>query len=136
MSIRLYHPCFYLDSFQKAELRLCWNFTNLRVEPFQLNKDRGNRLDVLGARAYFEELYLKTGYPITKALADKIARIELSEYISSVPQQNFLAEHKEYLSQIENYSTFEFELLNHGRSVEPVEKELAFLRKIFDSKPY
>ena len=122
-------PVTYFDHSLEEELRLCWNFTNLRVEPFQLNKDRGNRLDVLGARTYFEELYLKTGYPITKALGDKIASIELSEFISSVPQQNFLAEHKEYLSQIENYSTFEFELLNHGRSVEEVEKELAFLKK-------
>lgn len=122
-------PVTYFDHSLDEELRLCWNFTNLRIEPFQLNKDGGNRLDVLGARAYFEELYLKTGYPITKALADKIVRIELSEFISSLPQQTFLAKHKEYLSQIENYSTFEFELLNHGRSLEEVEKEVAFLKK-------
>jgi hypothetical protein len=122
-------PVTYFDHSLEEELRLCWNFTNLRVEPFQLNKDRGNRLDVLGARAYFDELYLKTGYSITKELRDKIAHIELSEFISSTPQQNFLAEHKEYLDRIENYSVFEFELLNHGRSLEEVEKEIAFLKK-------
>jgi len=122
-------PVTYFDHSLEEELRLCWNFTNLRVEPLQLNKDRGNRLDVLGARSYFDELYLKTGYLITKALRDKIARIELSEFISSTPQQNFLAEHKDYLAHIENYSVFEFELLNHGRSVEEVEKEIAFLKK-------
>lgn len=122
-------PVTYFDHAQEEDLRLCWNFTNLRVEPFQLNKDRGNRLDVLGARSYFDELYLKTGYPITKALRDKIARIELSEFISSTPQQNFLLDHKEYLAHIENYSIFEFELLNHGRSLAEVEKEIAFLKK-------
>ncbi len=122
-------PVTYFDHSLDEDLRLCWNFTNLRVEPFELHKDRGNRLDVLGARSYFDELQLKTGYPITKALRDKIARIELSEFISSTPQQNFLSVHKEYLALIQNYSAFEFELLNHGRSLEEVEKEIAFHKK-------
>ena len=122
-------PVIYFDHSRDEELRLCWNFTNLRVEPFELTRDSGKRLDVLGARSYFDELFLKTGYPITKALRDKIARIESSEFISSTPQQNFLAGHKEYLEQIQNYSAFEFELLNQGRSLEEVEKEIAFLKK-------
>lgn len=122
-------PVIYFDHDDEQELRLCWNFTNLRVEPFQLNKNRGNRIDVLGARAYFDELYTKTGYPVTKALRDKIARIELSELLSSEPQQKFLADHKDYLDHIEKYSVFEFELLNHGRSLEEVKKEIAFLQK-------
>lgn len=122
-------PVTYFDHSDENELRLCWNFTNLRVEPIQLNKNRGNRVDVLGAKSYFDELYLKTGYAVTKALRDKIASIELSELISSKPQQNFLAEHKEYLTHIENYSVFEFELLNHGRSLDEVKKEMAFLSK-------
>lgn len=113
----------------EEELGLYWNFTNLRLEPFHLNKDRGNRLDVLGAKSYFDELYVKTGYTITSALSDKIARIELSEFISSEPQQKFLAEHRKYLAHIENYPTFEFKLLNHGRSVEEVKKEIDFLKK-------
>jgi hypothetical protein len=122
-------PVTYFDHSVEEELRLCWNFTNLRVEPLEFNKDRGNRLDVLGARSYFNELYLKTGYPVTNALKDKIDRIELSEFLSSEPQQRFLAEHKEYLVHIEDYSVFEFELLNHGRSIEDVKKEIAFLKK-------
>jgi hypothetical protein len=122
-------PITYFDHSTEEELRLCWNFTNLRVEPFQLNKNRGNRVGVLGAKAYFDELYIKTGYPVTKALSDKIASIELSELISSEPQQKFLAEKKEYLTYIENYSIFEFELLNRGKSPEDVKKEIDFLKK-------
>ena len=108
---------------------MCWNFINIRVEPFQLNKNRGSRIDVLGAKSYFDELHLKTGYSIAKGLKDKITQIELSELASSDPQQKFLAEHKEYLQLIENYSAFEFELLNHGRSVEEVKKEITFFKK-------
>lgn len=122
-------PVTYFDHSNEEELRLCWNFTNLRVEPLQLNKARGNRLDVLGAKKYFEELFSKTGYPITKGLYDKISRIELSEFVSSEPQQKFLVELRDYLIHIENYSAFEFELLNHGRTVEEVKKEMALLNK-------
>lgn len=122
-------PVTYFDHSIDAELRLCWNFTNLRIEPFQLNKNRGNRLDVLGARLYFDELYLKSGYSVAKALKEKISRIELSEFISTEPQQKFLFENKEYLTHIENYSVFEFELLNHGRSPEEVKREISFFKK-------
>jgi len=121
-------PVNYFDQTNEEELRLCWNFINLRIEPFHPSNNRGGRLDILGAKAYFSDLYLKTGYPLAKALKDKIARLEL-ETVGSEPQQRFLAEHREYLVHIENYSIFEFELLNHGRSIEEVKKEMAFFKK-------
>lgn len=123
-------PVVYFDHSIEIELKMCWNFTNLRVEPFQLNKNRGSRIDVLGAKTYFDELYQKTGYAITWALKDKIDQIELSELASSEPQQRFLIEHKDYLDQIENYSAFEFELLNSGRSVKDVRHEIDLINKL------
>ena len=102
-------PVTYFDHSVEEELRLCWNFTNLRVEPLEFNKDRGNRLDVLGARSYFNELYLKTGYPVAKALKDKIDRIELSRiFLIRFRSKDFIVEHKDYLVQIEDYSIYEF----------------------------
>jgi hypothetical protein len=122
-------PVAYFDHSVEEELRLCWNFTNLRVEPLQLNEKRGSRIDLLGAKAYFSELFLRTGYPTAKALRDKIARIELSELMSSESQLKFLADQKDYLAHIEDYSVFAFELLNRGRSIEDVNKEIIFLQK-------
>ena len=123
-------PVTYFDHSQEDELKLCWNFTNLRVEPFDRNKNRGNRMDVLGARKFFDALYARTGYPVTGALSERIAQIELNEFKSSEPQQQFLTELREYLVHIENYSVFEFELLNRGRSIEEVNKEISFLKGI------
>jgi hypothetical protein len=123
-------PVAYFDHSVESELRMCWNFTNLRVEPNLHNRYRGSRIDVLGARSYYEELYQKTGYLMAKALKDKIDKIELAELASSEPQQRFLIEHKDYLEQIENYSAFEFELLNNGRSVEDVRKEIDLINRI------
>lgn len=122
-------PVTYFDFSIEEDLKLCWNFTNIRVENYQLNKDRGNRLDVLAAKNYFKELYDKTNYTPCLKLLQKIDKIELSEFVSTEAQQAFIKEHREYLDLIENYSTFEFELLNSGRSIDEVKKEIAFLKK-------
>lgn len=122
-------PVTYFDFEKEAELKLCWNFTNLRVEAFQRNKDGGNRIDVLAAKAYFEELYKKTQYLPCLRLLDKIDRIELSAIVSTEVQQNFILENRPYLNMIDGYSAFEFELLNSGRDLEEVKKEIEFLKK-------
>ena len=123
-------PVTYFDFSDETDLKLCWNFTNIRVEQFQRNKDRGNRVDVLAAKAYFEELYKKTQYKPCLQLLRKIDEIEISAIVSTEPQQKFISEHREYLEMIEDYSVFEFGLLNNGRSIAEVQKEIAFLKKL------
>ena len=122
-------PVTYFDFSLEDELKMCWNFTNIRVEQFQRNKDRGSRMDVLAAKNYFKELYEKTSYPSCLKLLKKIDQIELSEFVSTKPQQAFILENREYLDMIENYSAFEFELLNSGRDIDQVKKEISFLKK-------
>lgn len=122
-------PVTYFDFSIETELKICWNFTNLRVEHFQKNKDRGNRLDVLAAKNFFRELYEKTKYEPCLKLLQKIDRLEISEFVSTDAQQHFIREHWDYLKMIEGYSSFEFELLNSGRSIEEVKKEIDFIKK-------
>lgn len=122
-------PIAYFDDTDEQELRLCWNFTNIKVGPFKTDKNRGSKLDILGAKAYFDELHKITGYSIVKELKRKVEKIELSELLDTKAQQRFLTDHKDYLTHLENYSSFEFELLNHGRSVEEIQKEMQFLKK-------
>ncbi|MEO5564500.1 MAG: hypothetical protein ABIR18_13725 [Chitinophagaceae bacterium] len=122
-------PVTYFDFTNQDELKLCWNFTNLRVELFQQNKDKGNRVDTLVARGYFHELYQKTLYAPCLKLFKKIDQIEISEILSTESQQAFISENRAYLDMIENYSTFEFELLNSGRDISEVKKEMEFLKK-------
>ena len=122
-------PVTYFDFALEVELKMCWNFTNIRVGEFQRNKDRGNRMDILAAKSYFRELHEKTNYPSCLKLLKKIDQIELSELVSTKPQQVFILENREYLDMIENYSAFEFELLNSGRDIEQVKKEILFLKK-------
>lgn len=123
-------PVTYFDFANEDELKMCWNFTNIRVEKFQLNKDRGNRLDVLNAKNYFEELFEKTHYAVCTKLLSKIDEIEVSDFVSTEAQQLFIRDHNEYLEMIKGYSAFEFELLNSGRSITEVKKEIDFFKNI------
>ena len=123
-------PVTYFDFANEEELNMCWNFTNIRVEIFQLNKDKGNRLDVLAAKNYFLELYTATKYEPCRLLLEKIDKIELSEFVSTEAQQSFIKEHKEYLEMIKGYTSFEFELLNSGRSIDEVKKEIDFYKNL------
>ena len=122
-------PVTYFDFSNDQELKMCWNFTNIRVEKFQINKDKGNRLDVLAAKNFFKELYETTHYAPCLKLLEKIDKIELSEFVSTTAQQAFIRDHQDYLKMIEGYSRFEFELLNSGRSIEEVKKEIDFFKK-------
>lgn len=122
-------PVTYFNFSDEDELKICWNFINIRIEPFQGNKNRGNRVDILAAKQYFEELYKKTLYLPCLKLLEKIDKIEISEILSSEKQQAFIIENRSYLDMIETYSSFEFELLNSGRSIEEVKREIDFLKK-------
>ena len=122
-------PITYFDFSNEDELKLCWNFTNIRVDQFQQNEDRGNRLDVVAAKGYFADLYNKTLYIPCLKLLKKIEKIELSQKVNSEIQQSFIIENRSHLDIIENYSAFEFELLNSGRSINEVKKETEFLKK-------
>lgn len=122
-------PVTYFDFSEESELKLCWNFTNLRVESINRNNDRGNRLDILAAKDYFEELYKTTEYKPCLKLFEKIEQIELTALISTKKQQSFIKENRKYLELIENYSSFEFELLNTGRDPEGIKKEIEFFKK-------
>lgn len=121
-------PVAYFDYHNENDMKLCWNFTNLRVESILLNKNRGHRLDVLAAKSYFQKLYDTTGYFMCRELLEKINSIQLSEFVSTQAQQEFINTHKDYLEMIQDYSSFEFELLNSGRTVEQVNQEVNFLK--------
>lgn len=123
-------PVTYFDFSNDHDLRLCWNFTNIRIEDLQKSKDKGHRADVLMAKKYFSDLYHATGYEICKAMLQQIELIETTELISTIKQQDFILQQKEYLKLIEGFSPYEFELLNSGRSLEQVKKEADFIRKM------
>lgn len=122
-------PVTYFDFDKEEDLRLCWNFINVRVEKLELNKNRGNRIDVLAVKPYFQNLYNKTGYGFCLKMIDKLAIIEVSNMESHPAIENFIINNKEHLENIATLSKEEFKKFNLGISLNDILLEREILRK-------
>lgn len=122
-------PVVYFDYSVEEDLKLCWNFINVRVEKLELNKARGNRVDVLAVKAYFERLYEVTGYSICAKMLEKIDIIEVSNIISEPKIENFIINNKEYLEMLATLSHQEFNQLNMGMSLKDILIQRDILKK-------
>ncbi len=122
-------PVAYFDFDIEDDLKLCWNFVNIRVEKHQLNKNRGNRIDVLAAKSYFQDMFQKTNYHVCKKMVEKIELIELSQISSNENLENFILENKHYLETISSFSSYDFDKINTGVPVKDIVFEKEFLKK-------
>jgi hypothetical protein len=126
-------PITYFDFSKEEELRLAWNFINIRVEPIKLNKNRGNRVDVIAAKGYFEDIYIKTDYTISKKMIQKIEAIELSQIVSNEKLEDFIIENRQFIETISSFSHYQYEQLNVGISLDEVIGQRKLL-EIFEKK--
>ena len=122
-------PVAYFDFEKKEDLLLCWNFINIRVEKLELNKARGNRIDVLAVKPYFQSLLEKTGYRLCQKMIEKINNIEVSNIVSEPGLEQFIVQHKERLEKLATLSPEEFSHINQGATLENIFLEREILRK-------
>ena len=122
-------PVAYFDFGNDQELKMCWNFTNLRVDVLGGPNNPAHYLDIMAAKNYFEQLYQETSYTPCLALLKKIDTLSALAMVNAQKQRDFINRHRPYLDMLQNYSSFEFELLNSGRTIDEVAKEVAFLKK-------
>ena len=87
---------------------------------YRRNKNRGNRVDVIAAKGYFEDVYKGTGYTISKKMIQKIEAIELSQIASNEKLENFIIENKQFIETISSFSHYQYEQLNIGVSIDEV----------------
>lgn len=121
-------PMSYFDFESEEDMKLCWNFCNIRIEKIDpLGKHA--RLDLLAAKSYFAMLFEQTGYVICKKMMEKLAQMEnpqLGEYDSLV---KFIRERKFYLETLSGCSSYYFDKLNTGTPIGEIRKEIEFLQK-------
>jgi hypothetical protein len=123
-------PVAYFDFTNDVDLRLCWNFINIRLEKISLNKNRGHRIDVLASKAYFKKLHRETRYPICLDMIEKIERIEVAEIKSTKAMGIFILENLKFLEITASFSDYEFYRLNQGLSVNEIVNERELLKKM------
>ncbi len=119
--------CFNLD--EETELKACWNFLNLRVSSIHPATEKASFVNLLSAKKYITALGQAVNYAPCLLLMQKITSLEEAEKEDLQNQTHFLVNQQGYLSAITHYSSFEFELLNSGRTAEEVKKDVDFLKK-------
>ncbi|NCI47905.1 hypothetical protein [Sediminibacterium soli] len=122
-------PATYFDFSDDQDLVLCWSFVNMRVEQIPSDKSRGNSIDLLAARPYFQDLYAKTGYSVCRDMLEKIAAIERSNIESNPGIENFILQNRLLLEDIRSFSHEEFNRMNNGTSAEDIVLEREILKK-------
>jgi hypothetical protein len=122
-------PQAYFDFANEEDLKLCWHFINIRVEPIIHNKYRSSRIDVIGVKKYFEDLFQKTGYSYCTKMLQKIESIEISNIESNHQLESFVSNNKKWLEEIQTLSAEEFAKFNSGISLEDVLLERVLFKK-------
>ena len=122
-------PVTYFDFSIESDLYLCWNFINIRVERLEHNKNRGNRIDVLSVKPYFQHLYSKTGYGFCLQMIKRLDIIEISNIESNSAIENFIIDNKQHLETISTLSQEEFVRFNQGTSLKDIMLEREILKK-------
>lgn len=122
-------PVAYFDFTDYDDLRLCWNFINIRVAKATKGEQKDVRLDVLGVKAYFETLYKETGLSICKAMVGKIESIERSQLDATRLPADFIIQNREYITAMQGLAVEEYERLNTGTTLSALLYEKEFLKK-------
>jgi hypothetical protein len=125
-------PLAYFNFEDESELRLCWNFTNIKVEKVwgDEKEARGSdRMDLIGSKAYFMNLFKHTDYPICQEMAYKIEKIEISQVANAINLEKFMLDNRTFLETISSFSSYEFLSLNEGVSMEQIKADREFLKK-------
>ena len=60
--------------------------------------------------------------------------IERTNQIELDIQRNFLIEKRAYLNSIERFGQYEFQMLNKGRSVDEIQREMDLIRNLGKAK--
>ena len=122
-------PVTYFNFEEESDLRLCWNFLNIRVERIELNKNRGNRVDVIASKAYFDKIFTDTAYPMAELMVKKIESIEVSQILSTQSLEEFIKKNDETLKHYLSFSSYDFDQVNSGNTMSEILAEKAMLKK-------
>ncbi len=122
-------PIAYFNFRDKNDLMLCWNFTNIRTEKKNLSTNGSTKIDVIAAKAYFQELLDKTGYRTCRDMIKKIESVERAQIKSNENIEAFILNNLSTLEELQSFGQGDFERVNWGMSIDDVIAENKLLAK-------
>ncbi|MEO6549143.1 MAG: hypothetical protein ABIN94_14155 [Ferruginibacter sp.] len=122
-------PPGYFDFSKEGELKLCWNFVNIRIEDITLNANASGRtIDIVAIEPYFEQLYSTTQLSICLKMLEKVKSIQLS-MVAEPAIEAFIIKNKEHVDILSFLEKDEFNRLNQGVTLENLLLEKEILKK-------
>ena len=122
-------PVSYFDFNDKEDLKMCWNYINIRVGILGKDKAKGKSVDVLAVKSFFQNLFERTAHPLCARLLEKIDTIESANTYSEPAIEKFISDRKADFEFLQNLSLEEFSAYNRGKSPEDIRLEREILKK-------
>ena len=122
-------PVEYFDFDREEDMKLCWSFINIQVKKISGVSSEGIGVDLICAKAHFEKLYNKTGFGLCSKMVSRIEEIEKLQ--QSVVQKLgvFLKANELNINTTSCFSSYEYDQLNSGISLEEIMAEKEVLKK-------
>jgi hypothetical protein len=113
-------PINYFDLSDENELRLCWNFINIRAKKIKKGQKKGENEDILAAIPYFQKIHVATKNKIAEQLLQKITAIQPASNKILDQQITFLSSNQSLIETLSSFSSPDFDQLNAGTSIQEV----------------
>lgn len=123
-------PVIYFDMGSSEDLSICWNFTNIRVADINTSENPGLRVDIIAAKAYFEEIFKSSSYSIIKKMLEKINILEDARVRQSTPMIDYINSNFEYLETLTKLDSYDYGKINQGDPLKEVLFEKESLKKL------
>ena len=121
-------PLTYFDFSDDSDLKLCWNFLNIRIEKTE-DASPISHVSLISAKSYFLTLFESTQYEMCRRMVEKIARIEEAQIQNTASEELFINANKEFLHAASDFNSYEFDKLNEGIALKEVLAEKDLLKK-------
>jgi len=122
-------PSTYFNYGEEEDLKLCWSFINMRVQPLDEEGQHGSSFNLLAAKTYFMQLQTKTQIGQCAEMLEKLRAIEAQHVDVPDSVYAFLKNKKERIEQIQALTTDELDQLNRGTDLNQILLEREILKK-------
>ena len=122
-------PATYFNFEDEKELKLCWSFINMRVQPLDEEGQHSFSFNLLAAKTYFTQLQTGTQAKYCTEMLEKLKEIEEKHVQIPETVYSFLTQHQKRIEQIHALTADELDLLNRGTDLKEILLEREILKK-------
>jgi hypothetical protein len=113
---------------EAADVKLCWNFINIKVETLDNGKKTNPAPDLMSAKNYFDRLYNNTGSSLCEQMLFKINTLAKESARNLTAYERFIGEHLPYINQIASLGPYQYDQLNAGIPLQRVLDEMKLMQ--------